>query len=241
MTLLGICVALLLLADELNAESDGQHLKPKVNTKYTYEGNQIIGSTNDLKKSPDLEEKDCTDDMDGAPVVSEDAQRKSLLESVGEYFIGETFVTNVRQYYETIALNEVHDELERAKEEEETTADELTKAYTQLMILRRRQADLGVYIEESLKKPREQRNPTVEELVLTEDDRLALLEHRFKRIISKLKKQKLDLEKYIALHRKSTGIPAATDQFEEQHMLKKQRQSVILRSDKDELGSDNDE
>jgi len=169
---------------------------------------------------------DCTDPTS---VETEGEQSKSLLESVGEYFIGETFVSNVRQYYETIALT---DELQRAREELDTTKEELSQAYTQHLILRRRQADLGAYIEESMKKFKEERNPTVEELVLTEDDRLALLDHRIKRIISKLKKQKTELERYVSMHDTITNSPTPTATFDtpatEHHIFTQNTQNIMV-------------
>jgi len=136
----------------------------------------------------------------GKPATEEEKEdlSKSLLESVGEYIAGKQFLSNVRQYYQTIARSEVHEELQQARNQLETINEEVSRALTQSMILRKRQADLGAYIEQSIST--NNRNPTVEDLVLTEDDRLSLLEHRLKRIIEKLKKQKTEIELFITLH-----------------------------------------
>jgi len=45
----------------------------------------------------------------------------------------------------------------------------------------------------------EERNPTVEELVHTESDRLALLEHRLQRLENKLTAQKGEIMSYLRL------------------------------------------
>ena len=52
-------------------------------------------------------------------------------------------------------------------------------------------------------QPISERNPTVQELVNTEDDRLALLEHRLRRLKNSLKRRKAELEKFLEMNGKS--------------------------------------
>lgn len=139
--------------------------------------------------------------------TTEDDSSKSLLESVGEYLAGKQFLSNVRQYYQTMSRTEVHEELQQARNQLESVNEELSRALTQQMILRKRQADLGAYLEKSVNN--NNRNPTVEDLVLTEDDRLHLLEYRLKRIIEKLRKQKEEVERFIKLHEAGAGFPSS--------------------------------
>jgi len=159
-------------------------------------------------------------------IVKKEDLSKSLLESVGEYIAGKQFLSNVRQYYQTIARSEVHEELQQARNQLETINEEVSRALTQSMILRKRQADLGAYIEQSIST--NNRNPTVEDLVLTEDDRLSLLEHRLKRIIEKLKKQKTEIELFITLHESGAGIPSPeTTAKGEVHIFTSQLHSTV--------------
>jgi len=127
-------------------------------------------------------------------VIGKTPQTKTLLESLSDLLIGTKWGSNV---YSTLVRNELTDQLKLAQEELNTVNDDLSKIYTQELILRNRQAELGEYLQENLRKPVDQRNPTIEELVSTEDDRLALLEHRLRRLKTKLLSQKTELEKYI--------------------------------------------
>ena len=76
----------------------------------------------------------------------------------------------------------------------------MSKIQTQETILRARQAELGAYLEGNMNKPSSERNPTVEDLVLTEDDRLALLESRLQRLRAKLSKQRQELQNFININ-----------------------------------------
>lgn len=76
----------------------------------------------------------------------------------------------------------------------------MKKLSVQENILRTRQNELAEYLEQNMKKPLAERNPTVEELVSLEDDRLALLENRLLRLKRKLLRQRSELSKFLAIN-----------------------------------------
>eukprot|EP01124_Arcella_intermedia_P029500 TRINITY_DN6243_c0_g1_i1.p1 TRINITY_DN6243_c0_g1~~TRINITY_DN6243_c0_g1_i1.p1 ORF type:complete len:207 (+),score=32.17 TRINITY_DN6243_c0_g1_i1:38-658(+) len=186
---------LVVLALESAGASDSDGSGEDIKFRYVYDsGKEALKLVGQEGEASPPEDPRC--ESGAAPPGQAEEDHQSIFESMGSYFIGDSFVDNVRQYYETIARSDEQHLISEADEELENIETELASAYTQLMILRRRQGDLAAYIEESLKKANEHRNPTVEELVLMEDDRLALLDQRLKRIISKLKKQKGELLKF---------------------------------------------
>eukprot|EP01127_Copromyxa_protea_P002202 TRINITY_DN12097_c0_g1_i1.p1 TRINITY_DN12097_c0_g1~~TRINITY_DN12097_c0_g1_i1.p1 ORF type:complete len:254 (+),score=45.59 TRINITY_DN12097_c0_g1_i1:34-795(+) len=134
--------------------------------------------------------------------------QKSIFESVSSYFTS---------LYVDSSRSEIQEHLLKAKEELDTLDAELNNAMTQQLILRKRQADLGNYITESLKNGGKSSNPTVDELVLTEDDRLALLEQRLLRVSKQLKHKKRQLEEFIKLHEEIIGQPTVEER--ERHIF----------------------
>jgi hypothetical protein len=48
--------------------------------------------------------------------------------------------------------DELEEQIHRAKEERANIEDDLSKILTQQLVLKKRQADLGLYIEEAMKK-----------------------------------------------------------------------------------------
>jgi len=158
---------------------------------------------------------------------------KSVLESFTEYFVGNKFVSKVKGYYDSVARTEIEEQLQQTKDQKMAIEDDLNNVLTQQLILRKRQAELGAYIQETLQKAKEDRNPTVLELVITEDDRLALLEQRLRRMKDKLLKQKNEFEKFIRIHEPrdfmSSGGSTTINQPPEKevHIFTKEKRGAI--------------
>jgi hypothetical protein len=57
-----------------------------------------------------------------------------------------------QNYYNKLIRKQVEEQINLAKEEKANIEDELSKILTQQLILKKRQADLGLYIEEAMKK-----------------------------------------------------------------------------------------
>lgn len=88
--------------------------------------------------------------------------------------------------------------------------------------MRSRQAELGRYLTQQLQMPQEERMSSVEELVQLEDDRLALLEHRLKRMRRTLQKQLGELENFVdSFNVQFPGekVPAGQDEPAEKHLF----------------------
>jgi hypothetical protein len=134
--------------------------------------------------------------VDGSAPKHDGVQRQSIFESFG------AILSDVKHslYNNLSPSSEIDEQIDQAREELNEIDDELSRVLTQQLVLRKRQADLGIYIEKTLKATAADRNPTVEELVLTEDDRLTLVEHRLKRIKEKLLKQKEQIENFLKYH-----------------------------------------
>ncbi|ELR22348.1 uncharacterized protein ACA1_253340 [Acanthamoeba castellanii str. Neff] len=129
---------------------------------------------------------------------------KTLLDAFSDFFVGTKWVSNVQKYYSEYMQTENMEQLELARSELHSIDDDLSRVQTQELILRSRQSELGAWLQENAVKPVEERNPTVEELVSMESDRLALLEHRLNRLKNKLLKQKGDVAAFLKINVKAT-------------------------------------
>jgi hypothetical protein len=69
--------------------------------------------------------------------------------------------------------------------------------------------------------------PTIRELVIQEDDRLALLETRLARINAKLLQEKLEFESYIQIQEREI-TEHNTDGKHETHVFHQSKQAVII-------------
>jgi len=124
---------------------------------------------------------------------------RGLLESLSDFFTGTKFGKDVRLYYDSLQRSDIYEQLTLTKHELNSLKDQLSKVDTQELILRQRQSDLGAYLKD-LASSIIPRNPTVEELINTEADRLALLEHRLHILKTKYMAQLIELEKFIRLN-----------------------------------------
>jgi hypothetical protein len=164
---------------------------------------------------------------------------KGLFESFTDYFGGSEFVRHMRHYYNDMGRDDLEEQIRRAKEERANIEDDLSKILTQQLILKKRQADLGLYIEDAMKKPPSQRNPTIEDLVLTEDDRLMLLENRLKRIRDKLLKQKEEIDTFLRLHGEGNALSSVTTtpsipQHTEHHVFTQHFSTATMNSEQNQ-------
>jgi len=155
----------------------------------------------------------------GPKTEEEERPSKTLLESFSDYFVGTNFAVNVQKYYEAYTHNEQQEQVDLAKRELIIAEDDLTKVQTQQLILSRRQSELGVWIKENINKPPEERNPTVEELVNVESDRLALLEHRLVRLENKLRKQRAEIDGYLKMRGRANERQMYQKVDEETHIF----------------------
>jgi len=138
----------------------------------------------------------------------------SLLSSVSSFLLGSTLGSNIQSLYETLTRDENREQLRLAETELANIEDDLSKITTQQHILRNRQADLGAYLQRAQENPQE-RNPTLEELVGIEDDRLALLENRLNRMKNKLTNQKVELTNFMKMQQRSYFRPPSNDVFKQ--------------------------
>eukprot|EP01112_Ceratiomyxa_fruticulosa_P024035 TRINITY_DN950_c0_g2_i1.p1 TRINITY_DN950_c0_g2~~TRINITY_DN950_c0_g2_i1.p1 ORF type:complete len:364 (+),score=77.81 TRINITY_DN950_c0_g2_i1:266-1357(+) len=152
------------------------------------------------------------EEKDGHDEHSKIDSQFSLLSSVSSFLLGSALGSNIQSLYDTLTRDENKEQLRLAETELANVEDDLSKIQTQEHILKTRQADLGAYIQQLQSNP-QARNPTLDELVGIEDDRLALLENRLNRMKNKLTIQKTQLTNFIQMNQRAYSRPSANDLF----------------------------
>lgn len=135
--------------------------------------------------------------------------QQSIFDSLSEFFASTAHLSdNIKSMYDTVVGYSLEEQVQKAQAHKARLEEDLAQIMTQQLVLAKRQSQLGRYISENVKKVREtghtrptvrfslrpvqstqDRNPTVDDLVIIEDDRLALLESRLARLQVKVTEQ----------------------------------------------------